>query len=55
MKEKIAEKEAAEDRTTIYTSGTDISDVTEKIIAGIYNTSAVSNDGTVSVGFDARA
>lgn len=55
LEEQREEKEAAEKMTTVSTTGTSMKDVTEKVISGLSNISAIPNGSTVVVGFDVKA
>ena len=55
LEEIKAEKEATEKMTTVSATGTSMKDVTEKVISGLSNISAIPNGSTVVVGFDVKA
>lgn len=55
LEEKQAEKEATEKMTTVSATGTSMKAVTEKVISGLSNISAIPNGSTVVVGFDVKA
>ena len=55
LEEIKAEKEATEKMTTVSATGTNMKDVTEKVISGLSNTSTIPNGGTAVVGFDIKA
>lgn len=52
--EKKLEEKNAPNSSTVSATGTDIWDVTEKIVSGISNTNMVSSAGTIVVGFDTK-